>query len=102
MELSSHVTKSYFPVYHSPVCIQGSDLCSAVLHFNENSCTSCLSVAKMAEKRQKYVLVPLLFYRSLLFFPLNDFWFIFYFFIVHTEIVVAVIFCLKLQQTTEI
>lgn len=99
MELSSHVTKSYFPVCHSLVCIQGSDLCSAVLHFNENSCTPCLSVGKMAEKRQKYVPVLLLFHGSLLFFPLNDFWFILDFFLTdHTEIVVLVLFCLRLQQ----
>lgn len=50
VELSSHVTKSYFPVCHSPVCIQGSDLCSAVLHFNENSCTPCLSVERCLRK----------------------------------------------------
>lgn len=50
VELSSHVTKSYFPVCHSPVCIQGSDLCSAVLHFNENSCTPCLSVGRWLRK----------------------------------------------------
>lgn len=50
VELSSHVTKSYFPVCHSSVCIQGSDLCSAVLHFNENSCTPCLSVGRWLRK----------------------------------------------------
>lgn len=50
VELSSHVTKSYFPVCHSPVCIQGSDLCSAVLHFNENSCTPCLSAGGWLKK----------------------------------------------------
>lgn len=97
-ELGSHVTKSYFPVCHSLVCIQGSDLCSAVLHFNENSCTPCLSVRRWLRKGRN-MCQSCYYSMDHYYFPFE--WLLIYDFFSrtdHTEIVVSVILRLKLQQ----